>query len=158
MVRLKLHTWKIAVDVIVFLSHVIVLLLLLGVVFSLMTDFVFFLLLPSHFALLAFCPSHASNYCWCETCFKKFEFYPDLFLPTFCFDIPFIYLYLFFYLFMFLSSSSYCETFCLSQPILYFFLCFHFSAVSDHVHHIASFLLLVLLFWVLLLERHLSWQ
>ena len=39
----KLATWKIAVDVIVFLSHyVIVLLLLVAVVFSLMTDFVFF--------------------------------------------------------------------------------------------------------------------
>ena len=56
-----------------------------------MTDFVFFLLLPSHFALV-FCPHFKLLLVsWCETCFKKFEFYPDLFLP-YIDDIPFIFL------------------------------------------------------------------
>ena len=82
--------------------------------------------------------------------------------PTFCFDdIPFIFLNivlaslsvslcaLFGYLLCFTSSSIY-SCFCLPvlivkhfvffSPFCIFFLCFHFSAVSDHVRHIASYL------------------
>ena len=48
------------------------------------------------------------------------------------------------------TSSSICSCFCLPvlivkhfvffSPFCIFFLCFHFSAVSDHVRHIASYL------------------
>ena len=87
---------KIAVDVIVFLSHyVIVLLLLVAVVFSLMTDSVFFLLLPSHFGILP--PSHASNPLYLANIAgarhvsMSLNFTLISSCPTFCFDdIPFI--------------------------------------------------------------------
>ena len=108
--------------------------------------FIFLNIVLASLSVSFMCSLFQIRYLLCLALFLKYH------VASYFINLSF--LYLFFCLFMFLSSSSYCQTFCLFQPILYFFLCFHFSAVSDHVRHIASFL--VLLFWVLLLERHLS--